>query len=176
MEKVYRTPPYKFCPFCKGNLSQENPFRQKCVECGFILYHNSSPCAGAVPLDGNNRVLLAKRGIEPYKGGWNLIGGFLEYGEDPMDGLKREVKEETGVDCEVTGLICMYADTYGNNGPALINMCFTVQLLSDNIKPFDDVAELKWFELDDLPDNIPFESDLKALDQLKKTIKEREPV
>jgi 8-oxo-dGTP diphosphatase len=173
MEKIYRTPPYKFCPFCKGNLTQEDPFRQKCMECDFIMYHNSSPCAGAVPVDKNNRVLLAKRGIEPFKHGWNIIGGFLNYGENPMDGLKREVKEETGVDCEVTGLICMYADTYGKNGPALINMCFTVQLLSDNIQPLDDVAELKWFELNNLPNNIPFESDLKALNELKKLLNNR---
>ena len=170
MEKIYRIPPYKFCPFCKGNLSQEDPFRQKCLKCGFIMYHNSSPCAGAVPVNQNNRILLAKRGIEPFKGGWNIIGGFLEYGEDAMVGLKREVKEETGVECEVTGLICMYADTYGENGPALLNMCFTVQLLSDNIQPFDDVAELKWFELNKLPDNIPFKSDRKALNELKKII------
>ena len=170
METIYRTPPYKFCPFCKGHLSQEDPYPQKCMECGFILYHNSSPCAGAVPIDKNNRILLAKRGIEPFKGGWNIIGGFLDYGENPMDGLKREVKEETGVDCDVTGLICMYADTYGKNGQALINMCFTVKLLSEDVTPLDDVSELKWFKLNSLPDNIPFESDLKALNELKKIV------
>ncbi len=176
MNKIYRTPPYSFCPFCKGDLSQEDPFRQKCLECGFILYHNSSPCVGAVPIDEKNRILLAKRGIEPFKGGWNIIGGFLNYGEEPVDGLKREVKEETGVECEVTGLICMHADTYGENGPALINISFTVKLLSDKVEPLDDVSELKWFELQDLPKDIPFESDRKILDKLKKTIEEREPV
>ena len=112
MEKIYRTPPYKFCPFCKGNLTQEDPFRQKCMECGFIMYHNSSPCAGAVPVDKNNRVLLAKRGIEPFKHGWNIIGGFLNYGENPMDGLKREVKEETNLDFIPTKL---FLKTYQND-------------------------------------------------------------
>ncbi len=170
MEKIYRTPPYKYCPFCKGHLSQEDPYRQKCKECGFIMFHNSSPCVGAVPVDKNNRILLAKRGIEPFKGGWNIIGGFLNYGEEPMVGLKREVKEETGVDCEVIDLICMHADTYGKNGPALINISFTVILLSDKIKPLDDVSELKWFDIDNLPSNIPFESDRKILAELKKSI------
>jgi len=176
MEKIYRTPPYKYCPFCKGHLSQEDPYRQKCIECGFILYHNSSPCVGAVPVDKNSRILLAKRGIEPFKGGWNIIGGFLDYGEEPMEGLKREVKEETGVNCEITGLICMHADTYGKNGPALINISFTVKLLSDKIEPLDDVSELKWFDINSLPRDIPFESDCRILDTLKKTIEEREPV
>lgn len=170
MKTAYPTPPYKFCPFCKGNLSQQDPFRQKCTDCGFILYHNSSPCVGAVPLDGKNRVLLAQRGIEPFKGGWNIIGGFLNYGEEPMDGLKREVKEETGADCEILELISMHTDTYGENGPALVNISFTVRLLTDNIQPLDDVAALKWFDLDDLPDDLPFDSDRKILKKLKEKL------
>jgi len=171
MKKIYPTPPYRFCPFCKGDLSKTDPFRQVCARCGFVLYHNSSPCVGAVPVDTENRVLLAQRGVNPFKGGWNIIGGFLNYGEDPMDGLKREVKEETGADCEILDLIGMLADTYGDNGPALINISFTVRLLTDKIAPCDDIVDLKWFDLDRLPDNLPFASDRNILKKLKEKLK-----
>ena len=122
---------------------------------------------GALPLDGRGRVLLARRGIEPFRGGWNTIGGFLGYQEEPLDGLKREVREETGVDCEILECITMIADQYGDGGTALMCSHFTVRLLSDDFKPQDDVSELVWFSLDSLPDNIPFASDRRALAALR---------
>jgi NAD+ diphosphatase len=145
----------------------QDPHRQVCSGCGFILYHNSSPCMGALPIDDRGRVLLARRGIEPFRGGWNTIGGFLNYQEEPLDGLRREVREETGVDCDILEFITMIADRYGDNGTALMCSHFTVRLLSSDFKPQDDVSELEWFSLDSLPGNIPFESDRRALAALR---------
>ncbi len=164
-------PPFAYCPWCRGPLSQEDPHRQTCSACGFILYHNSSPCMGALPLDDQGRVLLARRNIEPFFGAWNTIGGFLEYQEEPLHGLKREVLEETGAECEILDFIIMLADHYGDDGPGLLCSIFTVRLLSDDFKPQDDVSELKWFSLDSLPDDIPFSSDRRALAALKKKLK-----
>ncbi len=168
MSEKYHTPPSSFCPWCAGQLSQENPYRQECASCRSVLYHSSSPTVGAVPIDDSGKVLLAKRGIEPYYGAWNTIGGFLDYGEDPLEGLKREVQEETGAACVVKDFLTMNTGTYGPDGPALLNIYFVVQLLSDDISPRDDVSELRWFALDGLPENIAFQSDRLALDILKK--------
>jgi ADP-ribose pyrophosphatase YjhB (NUDIX family) len=118
---------------------------------------------GAIPRDEGGRVLLGRRGVEPYLGDWNTVGGFLQYGEDPLDGLKREVMEELGVPCEVEEFVTIAADTYGTDGPALINAYFTVRLGSETIRPQDDVTELRWFSLESLPENIAFASDRKAL-------------
>jgi len=167
----YRRPPYPYCPWCAHTLPKEDPFRQACGSCGFVLYHNSSPCVGALPKDERGRVLLGRRGVEPYRGDWNAVGGFLQYGEDPFVGLKREVKEELGVACEVDEFITMAADTYGTNGPALMNAYFTVRLSPGAIRPQDDVTELRWFPLDGLPENIAFESDRKALRILSRKAK-----
>jgi ADP-ribose pyrophosphatase YjhB (NUDIX family) len=125
---------------------------------------------GAIPIGSGGRVLLARRGIEPFYGDWNTIGGFLEYKEDPLEGLTREVKEETGVECIIKDFICINSDIYGSGGTALLNTYYTVQLLSDDLHPLDDVSELKWFSLDKLPKNIAFESDRRALAALKKQI------
>jgi len=167
----YRRPPYPYCPWCAHPLPKDNPFRQECSSCGFVLYHNSHPCVGALPTDERGRVLLGRRGIEPHRGDWNTVGGFLQYGEDPFEGLKREVKEELGVACEVDEFITMEADTYGTDGPALMNAYFTVRLVPGAMQPQDDVTELRWFPLDALPETIAFESDRKALRILSRKTK-----
>jgi hypothetical protein len=61
----------------------------------------------------------------------------------------------------------MNSDTYGPGGIALLNTYFIVRLLSNDLHPQDDVSELKWFDLNDLPENIAFSSDRKALLVLK---------
>ena len=59
---------------------------------------------GGVIFEGAS-VLLAKRGQEPAKGTWSLPGGAVELGEKLIDALKREIREEIGIEIEVGGLI-----------------------------------------------------------------------
>ena len=59
---------------------------------------------GGVIFDGHT-VLLAKRGQEPAKGAWSLPGGAVELGEKLIDALKREIREEIGIEIEVGGLV-----------------------------------------------------------------------
>jgi len=159
----YHRPPHRFCPWCAAPLAAEPPYRQACVACGFVLYHHSNPCMGALPLDDSGRVLLGRRAVEPCRFDWNVVGGFLKYGEDPYEGLQREVREELGVDCEVGEFVAVASDWYGPEGTALLNLYFKVRLLNDAVRPQDDVAELKWFDVDELPENIAFDSDRIAL-------------
>jgi len=62
------------------------------------------------------RLLLVKRGVEPYEGCWDIPGGFLEAGEHPEDGAVREVQEETGLKVRLRGFFGAYIDTYGQGG------------------------------------------------------------
>ncbi len=59
---------------------------------------------GGVIFDGSS-VLLAKRGQEPAKGTWSLPGGAVELGEKVIEALKREIREEIGIEIEVGGLV-----------------------------------------------------------------------
>jgi 8-oxo-dGTP diphosphatase len=60
---------------------------------------------GAVVVDGQGQVLLVKRGSEPRKGHWSIPGGLLEVGETLIDGTRREVAEETGMDVTPEAII-----------------------------------------------------------------------
>ena len=59
---------------------------------------------GAVVVD-QGRVLLVRRGHEPLKGKWSLPGGLLELGESLLEGVVRELREETGLTVEPIELI-----------------------------------------------------------------------
>ena len=65
---------------------------------------NPVPCVGVVCLR-DDAVLLIRRGTPPRLGQWSLPGGRLEWGETLEVAALRELKEETGVDAELTGLL-----------------------------------------------------------------------
>ena len=59
---------------------------------------------GAVVVD-RGRVLLVRRGNEPLKGHWSLPGGAVDVGETLRDAIRREVREETGVEIEPRAIV-----------------------------------------------------------------------
>ena len=61
---------------------------------------------GVVVKDG--KALIIKRGHEPRKGEWSLPGGHVELGETLIDAVRREIKEETGLDVEVGALLDVF--------------------------------------------------------------------
>lgn len=63
-----------------------------------------TPAVGLVCLKGD-QVLLIRRGAPPREGEWSLPGGRLEPGERLADAALRELREETGVEAELIGLV-----------------------------------------------------------------------
>jgi 8-oxo-dGTP diphosphatase len=138
---------WRFCPIC-GEAIARTDESVECPACGFVLYSHSAVTASVLPEDGD-RVLLACRGVEPFRGSWDVIGGFIHEGEHPLVGLRREVREETGLGVEVDRLLGIWMGDYA--GRSTLNLFWVGRLAAGEPQATDDVAELRWFARDALP-------------------------
>ncbi len=121
--------------------------------CGLVHYAASAPAVAALVLDDAGRVLLGQRAVEPDAGRWDALGGFLDEGEDPTAGLRRELAEEAGVEIEVGRYVGAFVDRYGDDSDAtsVLNLVWEARIVQGTPVPADDVAELGWFARDALP-------------------------
>lgn len=167
---------YQHCPRCRADLetrripAPDGPERRVCAVCGFIYWNNSRPTAGGVIEDESGRVLLARRAIAPSLGLWDLPGGFLEPGEHPEDGARRELLEETGLEVELIGLLGFYMDQYGDDPhERTLNIFYRCRAVGGQAQAADDVSELGWFAPDDLPEPLAFQNVYEALADWRKS-------
>jgi len=103
--------------------------------------------------DDHTKVLLIKRGKEPYKDKWAFPGGFLEMDEELKSAALRELKEETGLG----GVELKQMHTFGKIGRDPRGRQVTVAFIGvidedTEVKGGDDASEAKWFDIDDLGD------------------------
>jgi len=80
-----KPPNYKYCPFCGGRLSikeEDGEARKFCPSCFWVYYPHVGGSVLAVAMK-KNKILLAKRARDPFKGTWMMPAGFIEYGEHP---------------------------------------------------------------------------------------------
>jgi ADP-ribose pyrophosphatase YjhB (NUDIX family) len=167
---------WRFCPKCGESIQREDG-RVACPACRFVAYANSAPTASALVTDDRGRLLMARRAIDPYRGMWDLPGGFLEEGEDPVAALRRELREETGLEIEPFELLGAFVDWYGpergEGVQATLNLYWTARAVSGDACPADDVGELQWFEPDDLPDELAFSNLRRVLDAWRQPPRDR---
>src|SRR6266481_5982888 len=80
---------------------------------------------GGIAFDDDGWILL----VNPsYKARWDLPGGILESGEDPVTGLQREISEELGVECRVGELRAVDYGASDWEGAEIIMLTFFVEL------------------------------------------------
>jgi ADP-ribose pyrophosphatase YjhB (NUDIX family) len=161
---------YTLCPRCGSKLaiaSIDGRSRPKCTNenCDFIYYNNPVPAAGALVIK-DGQVLLVRRAHQPKKGWWGLPAGFMEWGEHPADTAIREVEEETGLKIKLKSLFEVYS---GNDDPRTnaILVVYLATILGGDLRPADDAEEVRFFNFDDLPDNIAFISNRQALEDYR---------
>lgn len=141
---------WRFCPRCAAPLTPDQS-RVECGECGFVTWANSVPGVHAL-IERDGRILLGRRAFEPGAGCWGLPGGFLEEGEAPAVGLRREVWEETGLDVEPGELFGIWMQPHGNR--TVLCLLWRARVVGGAERAADDVLELGWFAADELPDDI----------------------
>lgn len=154
---------YRFCPFCGAHLEERVAFHQMrpvCPVCGFV--HFRDPKVAVIGLvTWEDRVLLIRRGVDPMKGKWALPGGYMDAGEMPAEALRRELREEVGLEIETGALV----DIFPMAGPGVLNsgivIAYQATIRRDEPPPLlcdDDVCEAAWFLAGGLPKELAFES------------------
>ena len=90
---------FRYCPKCGSeHFKVHNEKSKQCADCGFIYYFNPSSATVALILNEKNELLVCRRAKDPAKGTLDLPGGFIDMNETGEEGVRREVKEETGLD------------------------------------------------------------------------------
>jgi 8-oxo-dGTP diphosphatase len=138
---------WRFCPRCGGILTRGDG-HVHCDACGARYWANAIPGVQGL-LERDGRVLLARRAHEPRRGHWDIPGGFLDEREDPVDGLRREFREETGLEVEPVELLRIDIEPY--DGRHVFSVTYVVRGEGEPVAA-DDVDELRWFAPDELPE------------------------
>lgn len=93
---------YRFCPCCATPLAligreEDGGFKERlrCAACGFTHWDNPTPVLAAI-VQVDDRILLARNAAWQNRM-FGLITGFMEAGETPEAGIRREIAEETGL-------------------------------------------------------------------------------
>jgi 8-oxo-dGTP diphosphatase len=110
---------------------------------------------GAIVIDKGS-ILLVKRNREPARGQWSLPGGRVELGETLREALAREVREETGVDVDVDGLIGtaerVVRDDDGDIAFHYVILDYVCTPRSTDVKAGDDADDARWVPVGEMAD------------------------
>lgn len=109
--------------------------------------------AASVALVDRGRILLVRRRFEPGRGLWSIPGGLIELGEKAVEAALRELREETGVEAEVDGLLDV-VDVIVRDGENRVEWHYLIVVFkasnpSGEVRCSGESSEVGWFSLDE---------------------------
>lgn len=139
-----------FCPNCGGRTSEEpRDGRQRpvCQACGHVVFLDPK-LAATVVIAREDAVLLGLRAPHTREPGkWSFPAGFVDRGETVEAAAVREIAEETGLHVELSPVL----DLISHPGDITVLAVYAATSIIGDARPGDDLLELRWFPLADLP-------------------------
>ena len=150
----------KFCPRCGSDVFEKADHHSfKCGDCDFHYYVNAAAAVAALIIDAENKLMLVKRGVEPDYGKLDLPGGFVDPGESMENALKRELKEELGLEVASFEYLISAPNEYVFSDFTVFTLDFAFKVIPrslKNLRPMDDILSYKFYSEDELNyDDIP---------------------
>jgi len=111
------------------------------------------PCVGAIVRDADGRLLVIRRGRPPGVGLWSIPGGRVEPDETLADAVRREVREETGLDVDVDAVAGIVHIPAGTPGDSYLVTDFHATVIAGSpgrLVAGDDAADAKWVTQEEL--------------------------
>ena len=138
---------HRFCGRCGTPTHTKADERAKeCPNCGYVAYPRVSPAMMA--LVTRDRELLLARSHRFVNGVYSALAGFVEPGETIEDCVRREVREEVGV--EVDHITYFASQSWAF--PHSLMIAFTAEYAGGDIRLEDaEIADARWFDVDALP-------------------------
>lgn len=139
--------PPDYCPYCGSELEAvDPPTVHYCGSCDRPVFHNPTPSARVLVLDGE-RFLLVKQGVGPV-GKWLTPGGKIEIGNAPAEHAAIELEEETNLVVDPGDLVV--CDVQAAEQPEdhhITSICYAVEYerTTGSIEPGDDAAEARFW-------------------------------
>ncbi len=108
---------------------------------------------GAI-IANDGRVLLVERGQDPLKGVWSLPGGVVEAGEQLKDAVRREVREETGLEVEPVSMVEVFErimpDASGRTEYHYVLIDYLCRVTGGRLHAESDASDARWVPRDEL--------------------------
>jgi ADP-ribose pyrophosphatase YjhB (NUDIX family) len=148
------------CLRCGATPTKDPPRSLRCERCGFTLFFNPKPVAGAIPFTPDGRIVLIRRGFNPGRGLWTFPGGFIDLGESTEEAARRETQEEIQIDVHIDGLVGVYSRATDR----VMLVVYRAATNGDTPQPTDEAPTIHAFAPDELPwDEMAFWSTTAAL-------------
>lgn len=137
---------FMYCPLCSAKAlrpQEKNAFY--CPDCGLVFYLNVAAAVAGLIFDSQGRLLVTVRGQKPKEGMLDMPGGFIDPGESAEQALRREIREELGLEIESMEYFGSAPNKYLYKGVRyatedLAFICKTKDL--SLARPADDVKEV----------------------------------
>ena len=159
----------KFCSECAHPVGLavpegDNRPRYVCAQCATIHYENPKLVIGSLPVwesDGELKVLLCKRAIEPRYGYWTLPAGFMENQETTAEAAIRETEEEAGANIELGPLYALLNVAHVHQ----VHLFYLARLRDLDYAAGIESLEVKMFSEREIPwDDLAFPTIRKTLE------------